>query len=272
MIMRSFEVVIIGINPVDTWNHLPPINPSLDAPRQFQLQFASVPTGKLHSDQHNSWVVGAIGHSSMPETEVADDERSFGQARLDRWSYFPPLSLKSRFDLVGLWIEDADIGVGVSAQPDFSGAILRGHVDQVDVDAVSKGYLGKIKVDINMWWLTASGFEGGIGAVEAQSGIWAQHALNDLGRPGVGNDVLENVAVLEHRFLLDVACVGPKVAMRIGSGIEIFGFGYHSLVEFVEMFRVHGVVEHHETIPMECLNSRLEVVRIQTSVLELLQA
>lgn len=43
--------------------------------------------------------------------------------------------------------------------------------------------------------------------------------------------------------------------------MELFGLGHHSLVEFVEMASVDGVVEHHEAIAVERLDRRQEVVR-----------
>lgn len=204
----------------------------------------------MNRHQHNPRLVGVIGHTGMPQPEITNDQRPLRQSRLYRRTDFTP-----RFEYIA---PDSGLGssrrvggcIGMTAQPDLSGAVFRRRVDEIDVDAESEWNPGEIEVYIYMDGLAGVGFEGGVGAVEAHVRGGSEHTFGDGHGPRVRDDVVKHVTRFDHGFLLDVSCAWTEVAVRAGVVVQDLGLLDHAAVQLVEMGWVDGVGDGADSIPV----------------------
>lgn len=261
MIMSPPQIIVAILNPLHARVDGPPVDLPLDALRQDNFQIAPVPPRKQHRHEHHARLVRLVGHPRVPEPKVADDQGPLGQGGLDRWPYLPS-SLEQVFpDPSRGRVKDAAVGLDMRPGPDFRGAVLRRSVDQVDIDTIPERHAGEVEIDVDVHRLAVLGEKGCVGAVEPQRWIGAKHAFHDGDGERVGDDIVEDVVCFQHRFLLDVARVRAEVAVRFLLRVQDLGFGHHSRVQLVQMRRVDGVLQHADSISMESLDGRLEVVR-----------
>lgn len=261
MVMSPLKIIISLVHPLNARHQISPVDFVPHSPRKLHLQLTPIPGRELDRHQHHPRFISPVRHAGMPEAEVPDDKRTLGQTRLDGRARLPPLPLEARPDLILLRIEHAGVRVGVRPQPDLGRAVLRGDVHEVDVDAVPEWDLGEVKVHVDVWRLPPRGLEGRVCAIESQCCAGAKHTLYHVGSPWVGDDVLEDVAVLEDWLLLDVARALAEVAMRSGPCIQILGFWDHPCIQLVKVFDIDGVLEYYEAILVKRLDGRLKVVR-----------
>ena len=78
MIMSSLQIIIILVNPLDARHQTAPVDLSLQTLGQEEHLIAPIPCWEMDGHQHNPRIVRFIGHSSMPQSEVPDDQRTLG--------------------------------------------------------------------------------------------------------------------------------------------------------------------------------------------------
>lgn len=85
--MGALEIVAIVLYPFDAWIKFPPLNPVLPPHGQQNFLFVAVPRSHSNCYQHDTRIVGPIGHARVPYTYIPDDKRTFGKAGLDWWPH-----------------------------------------------------------------------------------------------------------------------------------------------------------------------------------------
>jgi len=90
-------------------------------------------------------------------------------------------------------------------------------------------------MDVNVYRLAFFGFERGVGALEAEVGVRAQHAFCDSGSERVRNYIWEDISWVNDSVLLDVSCAETEVVMCCRAIVECLRFGHHAGVQGVEM-------------------------------------
>lgn len=261
--MRTPEILVIILHPLHTRIELSPLYLPLPALRQPKLLLAAIPVGKQDRDEHDTRGIGEVWHSSMPQADIADDQRALRQAWLDRGTD-PPALLDQRIGdmLVVRSIIRKHVApdVVVCAEPDFRGAISGRGRDQVDINAKAHRQAAEIAVQIDVHRLACRGFEGRVGAVETHTRVGPHHAFKDGRRPRVGDHVVEYVPLLGRRLLLDVACLRTEVDVRCLEAIELPRIDDHACVELVQVSWIHCVFEDDQAVHVQGLESGLEVM------------
>lgn len=83
MIMPFLQIITTFIHPINKPHQIPPLNLPLQTLGELYFLVAPIPLRKMDRTEHDSRVVSLVGHSCVPEVEIADYERAFSELGLD---------------------------------------------------------------------------------------------------------------------------------------------------------------------------------------------
>ncbi len=149
---------------------------TVETPWHVERHALAIPRSKVDHGDHDADVFASIGHACVPEAQIADDQRSLSDGRLERrpqgsTGIEAGLLDPTRGALSVCTFLIVDRGVRVRTQPKLSGSIDRRHINEPHVDDRSEGDGGMRKVGIIVHRLRLIRLDGSIARDEGQRGL-----------------------------------------------------------------------------------------------------
>lgn len=205
----------------------PSLHHLLDVPGQQDLTTALPPSRTRHKGEHDARLIRQIGHASMPQPQVADDQAPTLRASLYRGRMFPALLQQFRPDgqqlltLVGRVVRllDADV---VRADPNLGPAVLGRHVDEIDVDHVREGEVRRVcelAVRVHRLAAVRRRLQRRVPIRVVDDGSGPQHRRENRRRERVAPQVFEHQALGRRGRLVHV----PRVLAKVEVVVRVVG-------------------------------------------------